>query len=273
MAAPAESIAIAGLLPHPPIAVPDVAGDRAAECRATTAACADFAERVVAAAPERLFLVSPHSPRARRAFGLWSGARLRGDLGFFRAPGAEVDLPNDTELVRRLRVEAHAEGLDTWDLPGSEPLDHGAVVPLVFLVRAGWAGPTAVAALPMISDSARELAFGRALTRALSALPGRTALVASGDMSHRVLPGAPAGFHPRAADFDRAVCDRVAAGDLQGLFEIDPGLRGIAGEDVVDSSAVVIGALGDEPRGVELLSYEHPFGVGYLVALFHVNPV
>ena len=273
MAAPPESIAIAGLLPHPPIAVPDVSGDRAVDCRATTDACVDLAQRVVAAAPDRLFLVSPHSPRDQRAFGLWGGSRLGGDLGVFRAPGAAVDLPNDLELAGRVRDEARADGLGTWELPANEPLDHGAVVPLVFLARAGWSGPTCVAALPLVSDPERELAFGRALTRALSTLSGRTALVASGDMSHRVLPGAPAGFHPRAADFDREVCERVARGDLAGLCEIDPGLRGIAAEDVVDSSAVVIGALGEEPRGVELLSYEHPFGVGYLVAVFHVNGV
>jgi len=267
----AAPIAIAGLLPHPPIAVPDVGGERAADCRATTSACTALAERVVEADPDRLFLVSPHSPRDRRAFGLWGGARLRGDLAVFRAPGAAVDLPNDLELARRVGDEALAEGIDTWELPGGEPLDHGAVVPLVFLTRAGWSGPTCIAALPLASDPGREQAFGRALRRALSDLPGRTALVASGDMSHRVLPGAPAGFHPRALDFDRTVCERVSAGDLSGLCEIDPGLRGVAAEDVVDSSAVVIGALGSDARGVELLSYEHPFGVGYLVAVFHAG--
>ena len=265
----ADPIAFAGLLPHPPIAVPEVAGERAADCRATTAACADLAARTVAARPERLLLVSPHSPRDERAFGLWGGARLRGDLGAFGAPEAAVDLPNDAVLAERARAEFQADDLDTWELSGAEELDHGAVVPLVFLARAGWSGPTCVAALPLISDLERELAFGRALRRALAALPGRTALVASGDMSHRVLPGAPAGYHPEARDFDRAVCERVASGDLAGLRSIDPGLRGIAAEDVVDSCVVVTGALPAERRGGELLSYEHPFGVGYLVAVFH----
>lgn len=259
--------ALCGLMPHPPIVVPAVGRDRLEDCRATYEACCDFARRLVAARPARLFLISPHSPRRLDAFGIWSGKRLRGDLRDFGAPRAAVDLPNDTELAAALRAEAGGRGVPVWEIP-PEPLDHGAVVPLWFLADAGWSGPTSIASLPYPGEGDLA-AFGAAAAAAASALTGPAAVVASGDMSHRTRPGAPAGHHPRAREFDRQVVDLVRAGRLGALQDIAPDLRELAAEDVADSATVAAAALDFRAHNVEVLSYEDPFGVGYLVAVFH----
>lgn len=260
--------AFCGLLPHPPIIVPEVGRERLEDCRSTLEACRDFAHRMMAARPDRLFMVSPHSPRQGDAFGLWAGERLRGDLGRFGAAGSAVDLPNDPDLADALRSAARGEGVATWSISG-EPLDHGAVVPLWFLAEAGWRGPTCIASLPWSADPALMESFGRALAAAAASLAGRAALVASGDMSHKVQPGAPAGYHPRAVEFDRELTRLVGEGRLDAIGGIDPGLRQLAAEDAADSSLIVAAAIGFGPRGAEVVSYEHPFGVGYLVAVFH----
>ncbi len=265
---PTVQPAFCGLLPHPPIVVPDVGRERLEGCMSTVDACRDFARRMMAARPDRLFMVSPHSPRQGSAFGVWDGERLRGDLGRFGAAGSAVDLPNDPEMVAALSRAAGARGLATWSIP-PEPLDHGAVVPLWFLVEAGWTGPTCLASLPWQATPATMEAFGRALSEAAAASDGRAALVASGDMSHKVKPDAPAGYHPRAVEFDRALTGLIAEGRLDAIGEIDPDLRDLAAEDAADSSQIVAAAIGYRPQGAEVLSYEHPFGVGYLVAVFH----
>ena len=179
-----------------------------------------------------------------------------------------MDLPNDLALGELLAREAAGRGLSLWTLPSAE-LDHGSVVPLRFLVAAGWGGPTTVVSLPGVSDLADHAVLGHALAAAAAAGGGGCALVASGDMSHRVLPGAPAGHHPRAREFDERVCAAVAGGDPGAIGAIAPDLRALAAEDVVDSCAVVHGASPSPSRGAEVLSYEHPFGVGYLVAVLH----
>ncbi len=260
--------AFCGLLPHPPIIVPDVGRGRLDDCMSTVDACRDFARRMAATRPDRLFMVSPHSPRQGGAFGIWAGDRLRGDLGRFGAPGSAVDLPNDPEMVAALSRAAEGEGLSTWSIP-PEPLDHGAVVPLWFLVEAGWDGPTCLASLPWNETPEAMEAFGHALAAALEPLAGRVALVASGDMSHRVKRDAPAGYHPRAIEFDQALTDLVAAGRLDAIGSIDPELRELAAEDAADSSQLVAAAIGYRPHRQEVISYEHPFGVGYLIAVLH----
>lgn len=264
-----------GLLPHPPIVVPAVGGERGVNCRATTGACREFARALVAARPARMLLVSPHSPRQPGSFGLWSGARLHGDLGRFAAAEARVALPNDALLLTALERTCAERSIATWRIP-SGPLDHGAVVPLWFLREAGWRGPTSIVSLPWTegeksrgTDSAHE--FGMAVAESFARAGGEFALVASGDLTHRGDRGAPAGYHPRAAEFDEALEDCLRRGELEQLTKIPPSLRALAAEDAVESCVLVAAAHRFEPRAHRVLSYERPFGVGYLVAIFRTG--
>ena len=88
-------------------------------------------------------------------------------------------------------------------------------------------------------------------------------------MSHRLQPGAPAGFHPRAKEFDSAFIECLRAGDYRKLPNFDPNLQDMAAEDAVDSTLVAASAVNWNAVGHEVLSYEGPFGVGYGVAILH----
>lgn len=252
------SVVFAGLMCHAPIVIPQVAGAQAPRCRSTTRAMRELAARVVASRPDRLVLVSPHSPRLPDSCAAWTG-RHRGDLADFRSPTVRIDLPDAPEVAASLGLPA-IPSPDAWPLPpSSDWLDHGAVVPLAFLWDAGWRGPTAILALP-----GRAALDATRLGRALAALPGRTAVVASGDMSHRLKPGAPAGYDPRAADFDRSFVAGLRADDWGAAVSAEP--RSVAAEDVVDSTRIAMAAAGG-PQNAEVLSYEGPWGVGYTEAV------
>lgn len=237
------------LMCHAPIVIPEVAGSEAGRCVATTAAMRAVARRAVASRPDRIALVSPHSPRRRHGWGAWTG-RHQGDLRQFRAPGLRVDLPDSPEVAQAVGAAPI----------GGEPLDHGAMVPLWFLWEAGWRGPTAILALPWDGQG------GAAVGAAIAALPGRTAVIASGDMSHRLIPGAPSGFHPEAAEFDRAFVAALRAGRWAEALAAEP--RALAAEDVIDSTTVALAAM-PEARNAAVLSYEGPWGVGYTEAIFY----
>jgi aromatic ring-opening dioxygenase LigB subunit len=256
------SVPIATLMCHAPIVVPAVGGDRAPECAATTAAMRAVAARIVARRPAVLVVLSPHTPRARDAWGILEADVVRGDLAAFRAPREQVRLPGAPVARSRLRAAAAGAGARVARLP-DQPLDHGAMVPLWFLVEAGWRGPTVVVALP--GDESGAEAFGRALREAAGDEPW--AILASGDLSHRLQPGAPAGFHPEARAFDAAFVGRLRAGDLRGASQVAPSLREIAAEDVVTSTAAAAAAVAHRGERCEVLAYEGPFGVGYCEAV------
>jgi aromatic ring-opening dioxygenase LigB subunit len=207
-------------------------------------------------------VVSPHTPR-RRSFGVSTGTTLAGDLGQFGADAGFV-LPGAADLADAIAAAAARRGLPVHRFEADDA-DHGATVPLVFVQRAGWRGPTVLLSLPHPSDDAGCRRLGEAVAAAAGG--ARIAFLASGDMSHRLRPGAPAGHDPHAPRFDAEVVAAVAAGDAARLAAIDPELRERAAEDVIESLLVAEGAAGGAVAGRRVLSYEGPYGVGYLIAM------
>lgn len=256
-----ELIDAAVLMPHAPILVPDVGRGREQEAAATVEAMRRAAERVLSGGPELVVIISPHAPRHRGAFGVSGGARLRGDFGQFGAENAALETAVAEGFVRRLRERSREAEVRVEEVVFPQGLDHGTLVPLWFLQEAGWKGPAAVISLPSEED-APVAVLAAPLREAASG--AHVAIVASGDMSHRLKPGAPAGFHPRAAEFDRTFLDLLCSrpGAIQ---EIDPTLRELAAEDVVASTELALAAVGGEDP-CEVFSYEGPWGVGYAVA-------
>jgi AmmeMemoRadiSam system protein A len=254
---------------HAPILVPEVGGERGGAARASCQAMCEAAACAMRFGPEALVLISPHSPRRRGAFGVWAGERLHGSFAQFGAAGVRVSLPNDTQLAGAIVAEAKVRDLATWMIE-DQTLDHGALVPLWFLAEAGWAGPTVVLSLNYPEDGGLS-ELGGAIGAAARASHRRIAIVASGDMSHRLRPNAPCGFHPQAHQFDEAFMRLVRSGDYPEIGRMDPELRQLAAEDAVDSTLVAAAAVGWKTTGHKVLNYEGPFGVGYGVAILFAN--
>jgi AmmeMemoRadiSam system protein A/AmmeMemoRadiSam system protein B len=253
------------LMPHAPILVPEVGGDRGGAARASARAMREAAVRVMDFQPDTLALISPHSPRQPGAFGVWAGERLHGTFAQFNAPGAQVSLPNDTPLADAIIAEARNRSLATWMIRG-QTLDHGALVPLWFLAQAGWTGPTVVLSLKDPEDGGLA-ELGEAIAAAARASRRRLAIVASGDMSHRLKANAPCGFHPQAHQFDETFMDLIRDGNYRGIANMAPALRELAAEDAVDSTLIAAAAVDWKSTGHKVLNYEAPFGVGYGVAI------
>jgi AMMECR1 domain-containing protein/aromatic ring-opening dioxygenase LigB subunit len=259
-------IVFAGLLPHAPILVPGVGRGELAQVEATVSAMRQVSRRALAVSPDTVVLVSPHSPRQPGAFGLWGTPRLRGSLSQFGSPEERVDLPLDGDFVDRLEFEAARRGQRTWRIV-DQALDHGAVVPLCYLAAAGWKGKTVVVGLNHRGEGGLD-ELGVAVAATAGDLQRRTAIIASGDMSHRLTRTAPGGYDPDAHRFDAAFVGLLRDGAFGGIRKLDTALQGKAGEDVVDSTRIALAAVGFPTAGHhEVLSYEGPFGVGYGVAI------
>lgn len=145
------------------------------------------------------------------------------------------------------------------------PLDHGAAVPLYFFLNAGVSSNLVLASFSGLEVDA-HLRFGQAIEAAAEESGKRVVLVASGDFSHRLTPDSPAGFSPRGREFDQLLATSIRANDRKSILQIDSSLLWDAGECGYRSLVIALGAL--PTSTMELLSYEGPFGVGYMVASF-----
>jgi AmmeMemoRadiSam system protein B len=259
-----KPLVFVGVAPHPPIMVPEVGGARVAEVRVSVDAMRDLTERIKACGAETIVLVSPHAPLERSTFVAYGGARLCGDFANFRAPQAIVEVPVDEELLGSLQCTAAEKGYRVVVLEPQE-LDHGTAVPLYFLLRNGWAGRVVALGYSFLPDE-DHVRFGECVRRAVEVTRRPSAFVASGDLSHRLKPGAPAGFDPEARRFDEQVVAALRANAPGEIPRIDQGLRRLAGECGYRSMLVALGAMSAVEPDCEVISYEAPFGVGYLVA-------
>ena len=91
-------------------------------------------------------------------------------------------------------------------------------------------------------------------------------LIASGDLSHRLHPGAPAGYSPRGKEFDQNIQESLEKLDADLLLQLPEDLIEDAGECGLRPIVMLLGAVSDFAAESYIYSYEGPFGVGYLVA-------
>ncbi|NMD42060.1 MAG: AmmeMemoRadiSam system protein A [Firmicutes bacterium] len=266
-----------GLVPHPPLIIPGVSRSEAERSRVerTIAAMEQLARRIHKAKVERLIVITPHGPLLREGIAAAAPPLLEGDFSRFGAAGVRVFLETDPVLLQHLQRESAegplrliALGAGERSLPRGFSLDHGAAVPLYYLQQAGVRAHGLH--LTYTFASYRELyRFGKALRRAVEARGLPAAIVASGDLSHRLIPGAPAGYSPRGAAYDRMLLELLREGRLEDILDLDEDLVEEAGECALRSFVIALGAIPGKDFRTEVLSYEGPFGVGYMVAEIH----
>jgi AmmeMemoRadiSam system protein B len=253
--------------------VPDVGGAELTKVDSTVRAMREVRRKAAALHPDTVVLLSPHAPLLAHWMGVSMASSYEGTLAYFGAPNVIVEADADEALAWRIlerAAESEVPASSTSSAGDTLDLDHGSMVPLVYL----FGDMEKPCRLVLLSFSYLDLhthvGFGTAVGEAMLEAEQRVLYVASSDLSHRLKPGAPAGFDARGAQFDRLVADHFAEGNWRGLLAIDPVIVAAAGECGYRSLAVLSGVVAAaRAAGLEttnrLLSYEGPFGVGYLV--------
>ncbi len=257
------------IAPHPPIIVEGVGGSRREPAHDTIAALGTIGQALAHHAPETLVLMSPHAPALADAIAVDAAEEHRGSLGDFGdwTPHRWQGDPDLAQLIaERLEdagVPTQLRSADARLRGGS--LDHGALVPLSFL------DPQHRFRLVVLSLSylpyAEHRRVGEAARQAAESLGRRVVFIASGDLSHRLTPDAPVGYSARAKELDAEIVRLVSAGRLAELPKIPMPLIEAGGECGLRSFIALGGFCGDDPVPTKVLSYEGPWGVGYLNAI------
>ncbi|HOB34549.1 MAG TPA: AmmeMemoRadiSam system protein A [Bacillota bacterium] len=270
-----SSVVFAGFVPHPPLLVEGIGDKEKAAVRETDAAYREFSRRLAAKNPDTVVVVTPHGPVFSDAYTMADWDPLRGDFTPFGATVA-MSWPCNCAYVRRAEALARERDLPLVALSPrqlaahrhSAVLDHGTMVPLWYLEQAGWRGRVVCVRIGGLPP-AQCYAVGRVLAQAAQE---PTAIVASGDLSHCLTENAPSPYNPAGAEFDGMIRNALARGDFQAVVSIPPDLRLRAAECGWRPLVTLLGALAGRSCTTEVLSYQGPFGVGYLVATLEPGP-
>ena len=206
------------------------------------------------------------------------------------SPHPPIILPSVGSEKDRKQVEKTIESLYSLaeKLKKSEPdsiiissphPDWGFNVPLFFLARRslGEGGLAKVKTETfLIGTESPEYYFneGKKLYQKLNRGPtsGNLGLIASGDLSHCLKEDGPYGFQSDGPKFDEKLIESLKKKDIETILRLD-GMYPEAGECGLRSFCFVLGILEESKINYqpEILSYEGPFGVGYLVANFKLR--
>lgn len=255
--------------PHPPIFVQAVGGARARTTQDSLDALALARDAIAAYRPDVIVLMSPHAPAAYDTFLVDTSEKLAGALSDF-GDRTVYEWPGDPEFATALVDRLDASDISTAPRDADPRLragwlDHATIVPLSFLEPSG-SVPLVVLSLSYLAyDTHRRL--GEIVRELAEELGRRVVFVASGDLSHRLTPDAPAGYSPRGAELDEAIVEHVRTGRLGELVMLSPDLIESGGECGLRSIITLGGFAGGDPVPTRILAYEGPWGVGYLTAL------
>jgi len=259
------SIVFGAILPHPPILVPPIGKERLKEAEKSKQALEEISLRIKGKDFDTIVVVTPHGEVGQASVPVYTGHVFEGNFGMFGMGRPSFTFKGDPELGLALVKDTQLATACQETL-----LDHGVLVPLYYPHLAGIKKsilPIAIAFMPL----SKLFEFGKALRRTTERLNRKIVLIASADMSHRLTPDAPSGYSPRGKEFDAKLVELVKKYDVKGILNFDPDLAEEAGQDSLWSIAILLGALDGLKVEQEVLSYEGPFGVGYMIASFEVK--
>jgi len=260
------SLVFASICPHPPIIIPTIGQENLPLVKKTIRALTKLEKDFRTASPNIVIVISPHGQLYQDAFTINYSDKYIGSFKQFGDLATNLEFSPDLEFLHRLK-EKLEQKLPTV-IVREENLDHGSLVPLYFLTKN--IKPNIVPIGYSLLDFETQLEFGRLMKEEIMASKKKIAIIASGDLSHRLTPDAPAGFSPQGEIFDKKLIELLEKKDIKGILEMDKNLIEEAGECGLRSFLILLGVLEKINCQPKIYSYEGPFGVGYCVMNFKI---
>ena len=257
------------MVPHPPIAVPEIGRGEEKKIQAALDSFNAVAQDIARLEPETIILTSPHSVMYRDYFHISPGKGAVGSFAQFRAADVRFEVNYDEELAQAIAAEADKCSFPAGMLGERDPsLDHGTMVPLYFinkfysdykLVRIGLSGLS-------LADHWR---FGQMIRKAVDASGRNCVFIASGDLSHCQKKDGPYGYRPDGPIYDEKIMDVMGRGAFDELTGFDEELLDRSMECGHRSFTIMGGAFCGMEVETTKLSHEATFGVGYGFCIYH----
>lgn len=255
-------LVFAGVVPHPPLLIPSIGKENIEKLKKTIRAFDLLEEELNQANPDTIVVISPHGDINSKAFTINTKQSYTANFNNFGDFSTKLEFKSDLNFIMRLKSQY--ESSLPIQLVSDENLDHGVSVPLYYLCRKNPNRRVVPITYSLLSYE-KHLEFGRILKEAIFSMDKKYAIIASGDLSHKLSMQAPAGFSPQAKEFDKKIIQLLKKKNIDSILNLDLNVIEEAAECGLRAYLVLLGAIKNMNYEFEVLSYEAPFGVGYLV--------
>ncbi|MBU1203155.1 AmmeMemoRadiSam system protein B [Patescibacteria group bacterium] len=259
-------ISFAAFVPHSPVLIPEVGKENIDKLKDTIESLKHLENDLYSVKPDVLLVISPHAnKKGGDFFTINQYPNLTVNFKDFGDLVTKIDFGN--EIGFGYKIKESCEEFFPLILTADRDLDYGSSVPLFYLAQ-HLPGVKIVSVGYSSLSYEDHIKFGEIIRRQINLSDKRIAVIASGDLSHRLHQDSPAGYSPRAQEFDQTLIKLLEEKDISGVIHIDPELIQEAGECGLRSLIILLGIIKELNYQPEKLSYEAPFGIGYLVEHF-----
>lgn len=267
------------IMPHPPVLIPEIGKGDSERLSGTAGGCLKIAEEIKNLKPDTIIVVTPHGPVFRDATAIYDDYHAYGSFENFGAPDVEFNFDINMDITKRIIKKADNEGIPVARINADTSrqynidcrIDHGALVPLYFVLKKYSMFKLVHITYGMLPKM-NLFKFGTLIKEAVEESNCNAAIIASGDLSHKLSVDGPYGFSPEGPLFDKKIIELLEDGDALNIFSLDKKIVDGAAQCGLRSFYIMLGAMDGLKYKGEKLSYEGPYGVGYGVMKFHFKP-
>ncbi len=262
-------LVFAALTPHSPLLLPTIGKNRTEQLTKTREAFKILEGELYAARPDTVIVISPHGKPSVDGFVINLAPTYTLNLQDFGDITTKASWPSDPMLADEIRQKIRNKSEVPLLFSSDTEIDYGVSIPLHLLL-----GHIPQAKALTIHDSLlsprAHFDFGKMLHRSILASTRRIAVIISADLAQTLTDDAPGGFSPNGRKFDESIVKILREGDWGALLNME--------HDAIEAKAcgyrpliIFHGILQNLNHKTNILSYEGPFGVGYLTAHFELH--
>lgn len=253
------------ITPHSPLLIPSIGKENLSVLKKTQTAMEKISADLYSLKPDIVIIISPHGQLDEKKIIINQAPFFKSNFNQFGDLITNLEWAGDMGLAYKIYQEFETTGL--LGLIQEEKVDHGVSIPLFYLTQ----NLKNIHIIPInysLANVKQHFMFGEKLAEVLKRFNERIAIVASGDLSHRLTKDSPSGYVVEGKKFDKIIIDSLKEKNYQNIINIDPQIAKKADQCGWHSIALLLGILNEINLEPTIISYEGPFGIGHLVAEF-----
>lgn len=262
-------IKLAAIVPHPIVLVPSIGKENLSYLEKTEKFYQKISEAIKEEKIKSVFIISSHGKTEDDSFVFNADKEFAINFEEFGDFLSYSSIGGDLELTQTIREGL--EGEEPIKIINEKVMDFGCGVPLyrLCLEKDVEASPFHVSGLSL----KRHFEAGEKIGQILKSEKRKIAVIASGDLSHRLAKNSPAGYSPKGARFDQRLIELLQNKKTEEIINFDEATIAEAKPCGLKSIAVLLGILSGSGIDWDMdgFMYESPFGVGYLTTLLNIE--
>lgn len=259
------------LLPHSPLLIPEISKSNLSFLDKTTSAYEKVKNELISSGIETLLVISPHGLTQEKSFLINCSPEMEINFQDFGFIPKKTIIKGDVLLADQIKNSLHQE-LSIKSLSENN-LDYGSAIPLYLLKNLEVNFKTIIILPADKLELDDHFQFGEKLGALLNNNNKKIAVIASGDLSHRLKRKSPGGYSPKGPKFDNKLIEYLSDPETtkENILKFDKKFITAAGECALKPISILLGMLHNTPWEPDILAYQTDFGIGYLSLNFQIN--